>query len=175
MKLKHDRTYEYPQVFELPTAIHSVPTRRPVRVHIYHSPWKTPRREAVPQCCRSKQQVAEVDRRRRASTPVADRDDGSQPHRVPAATSTSTHLEEGPEEEQHQLDKVMSADIPWHTLWGSYPLLRVLCLQSSRTIRIPLESEKHASIAKQVIDVDRELQPQAVQRELSVEGQLLVA
>ncbi|CCM00102.1 uncharacterized protein FIBRA_02129 [Fibroporia radiculosa] len=44
-----------------------------------------------------------------------------------------------------------------------------------RTIRIPFGSEKHASIAKQVIEVDRELQPQAVKRTLSVEDRTLVA
>ncbi|KAH9838269.1 transcription factor Pcc1-domain-containing protein [Rhodofomes roseus] len=54
----------------------------------------------------------------------------------------------------------MSSSNPsWHTI----------------TIRIPFESEKHASIAKQVIEVDRELQPQAVLRELSVENDILIA
>ena len=36
-------------------------------------------------------------------------------------------------------------------------------------------SPEHASIAKQVIDVDKELQPQAVKRELSVDGNKLIA
>ncbi|KAH9016097.1 hypothetical protein EDB84DRAFT_1277050 [Lactarius hengduanensis] len=45
--------------------------------------------------------------------------------------------------------------------------------------KVPFASQfansKHANIAKQVIEVDRELQPQAVKRELSVEGDVLVA
>ncbi|OCH95375.1 transcription factor Pcc1 [Obba rivulosa] len=43
------------------------------------------------------------------------------------------------------------------------------------TVRIPFASAKHATIAKQVIEVDKELQPQAVKRELIVEGEELVA
>jgi len=43
------------------------------------------------------------------------------------------------------------------------------------TVEVPFASSKHALIAKQVIDVDRELQPQAVKRELSVDGNKLVA
>jgi len=43
------------------------------------------------------------------------------------------------------------------------------------SVRIPFANSKHADIAKQVIEVDRELQPQAVKRELSVEGDVLVA
>lgn len=43
------------------------------------------------------------------------------------------------------------------------------------TMRIPFASEKHANIAKQVIDVDRELQPEVVKRTLTVEGNSLVA
>ncbi|KAI0331873.1 transcription factor Pcc1 [Cubamyces sp. BRFM 1775] len=42
-------------------------------------------------------------------------------------------------------------------------------------MRIPFASEKHANIAKQVIDVDRELQPEVVKRTLAVEGNELVA
>ncbi|KAI9428319.1 CTAG/Pcc1 family, partial [Lactarius indigo] len=42
-------------------------------------------------------------------------------------------------------------------------------------VRIPFAHSDHANIAKQVIEVDRELQPQAVKRELSVEGDVLVA
>ncbi len=42
-------------------------------------------------------------------------------------------------------------------------------------MRIPFASEKHANIAKQVIDVDRELQPNVVKRTLAVEGNELVA
>ncbi|KAI0635964.1 CTAG/Pcc1 family [Trametes polyzona] len=42
-------------------------------------------------------------------------------------------------------------------------------------MRIPFASEKHANIAKQVIDVDRELQPEVVKRTLTVEGNTLVA
>lgn len=40
---------------------------------------------------------------------------------------------------------------------------------------MPFLTEKHASIAKQVIEVDAELQPQAVKRTLSVEGNQLKA
>jgi len=43
------------------------------------------------------------------------------------------------------------------------------------SVRIPFANSKHADIAKQVIEVDRELQPQAVKRELTVEGDVLVA
>lgn len=43
------------------------------------------------------------------------------------------------------------------------------------TVEVPFASTKHASIAKQVIDVDKELQPQAVKRELSVDGNKLIA
>ncbi|KAI0671776.1 CTAG/Pcc1 family [Trametes maxima] len=42
-------------------------------------------------------------------------------------------------------------------------------------MRIPFASEKHANIAKQVIDVDRELQPEVVKRTLTVEENVLVA
>jgi len=42
-------------------------------------------------------------------------------------------------------------------------------------IRIPFASAKHAQIAKQVIEVDPELQPRAVKRTLSAEGPILVA
>ena len=42
-------------------------------------------------------------------------------------------------------------------------------------MRIPFASDKHANIAKQVIDVDRELQPDVVKRTLAVEGNELVA
>jgi hypothetical protein len=44
-----------------------------------------------------------------------------------------------------------------------------------RTVKVPFASSKHALIAKQVIDVDRELQPKAVKRELSVDGNYLIA
>lgn len=43
------------------------------------------------------------------------------------------------------------------------------------TIEVPFASPKHAVIAKQVIEVDPELQPQAVKRELTVENEKLVA
>ncbi|GBE87991.1 EKC/KEOPS complex subunit [Sparassis crispa] len=52
----------------------------------------------------------------------------------------------------------MSASSDWHTI----------------TMRIPFASEKHASIAKQVIEVDKELQPQAVKRVLTVENNILI-
>ena len=51
----------------------------------------------------------------------------------------------------------------------------IILYTSSRTVRIPFASAKHASIAKQVIEVDKELQPQAVQRTIEVEGDYLVA
>ncbi|KAL1949516.1 hypothetical protein VTO73DRAFT_8397 [Trametes versicolor] len=52
-----------------------------------------------------------------------------------------------------------ATDSQWHTI----------------TMRIPFASEKHANIAKQVIDVDRELQPEVVKRTLTVEENTLVA
>ena len=42
-------------------------------------------------------------------------------------------------------------------------------------LRIPFASPKHAMIAKQVIEVDAELQPHAVKRTLSVEDNILIA
>lgn len=48
-----------------------------------------------------------------------------------------------------------------------------LCTQSD--LRIPFASHEHAIIAKESIDVDAELQPQAVKRTLKVEGDMLVA
>ncbi|KAG9014071.1 hypothetical protein FRB94_000269 [Tulasnella sp. JGI-2019a] len=45
----------------------------------------------------------------------------------------------------------------------------------SLTIAIPFLSEEHATIAKRVIDVDRELQAHAVKRTLHVEGNILKA
>ena len=47
--------------------------------------------------------------------------------------------------------------------------------RSTSTVRVPFASAKHASIAKQVIEVDKELQPQVVKRVLDVEGDVLVA
>ena len=49
----------------------------------------------------------------------------------------------------------------------------LICVKSS--VRIPFASPKHASIAKQVIEVDPELQPQAVKRTLVVENDELIA
>ncbi|KAI0322746.1 transcription factor Pcc1-domain-containing protein [Amylostereum chailletii] len=43
------------------------------------------------------------------------------------------------------------------------------------TVRIPFATPHHASIAKQVIEVDRELQPHAVERALVVEDAVLIA
>jgi len=43
------------------------------------------------------------------------------------------------------------------------------------TIEIPFASPKHALIAKQVIEVDPELQPHAVKRQLAVEDEKLIA
>jgi len=42
-------------------------------------------------------------------------------------------------------------------------------------VEIPFASSKHASIAKQAIEVDAELSPQAVKRELSVNDNKLIA
>jgi len=42
-------------------------------------------------------------------------------------------------------------------------------------VRIPFASGHHATIAKQVIEVDAELQPQAVKRTLTVEDDTLIA
>ncbi|KJA26399.1 hypothetical protein HYPSUDRAFT_199130 [Hypholoma sublateritium FD-334 SS-4] len=42
------------------------------------------------------------------------------------------------------------------------------------TVEIPFASNKHASIAKQVIEVDAILQPHAVKRELSVQDDKLI-
>ncbi|PPQ98333.1 hypothetical protein CVT26_013589 [Gymnopilus dilepis] len=42
-------------------------------------------------------------------------------------------------------------------------------------VEIPLPSNKHALIVKQVIEVDAELQPNAVKRELSVQDDRLIA
>jgi len=46
---------------------------------------------------------------------------------------------------------------------------------ATRTVRIPFASAKHATIAKQAIEVDAELQPHAVERTLIVEDDVLVA
>ena len=43
------------------------------------------------------------------------------------------------------------------------------------SVRIPFANPKHASIAKQVIEVDQELQPHAVIRELTLDGDVLLA
>ncbi|KAJ3510117.1 hypothetical protein NLJ89_g4851 [Agrocybe chaxingu] len=45
----------------------------------------------------------------------------------------------------------------------------------SLTVEIPFASPKHAAIARQVIEVDAELQPQAVQRTLCVQDDKLIA
>ncbi|KAG2017955.1 hypothetical protein CC2G_007414 [Coprinopsis cinerea AmutBmut pab1-1] len=42
------------------------------------------------------------------------------------------------------------------------------------TISVPFISEKHATIAKRAIEVDAELQPQAVKRTLKIEGNQLI-
>jgi len=52
-----------------------------------------------------------------------------------------------------------NVDSSWHTV----------------TVRIPFASAKHATIAKQAIEVDAELQPHAVERSLTVEDDTLVA
>ncbi|KAG7451256.1 Pcc1-domain-containing protein [Guyanagaster necrorhizus] len=43
------------------------------------------------------------------------------------------------------------------------------------SVQIPFASHQHAVIAKEAIEVDPELQPQAVKRTLSVEGSILTA
>ncbi|KAI0685516.1 transcription factor Pcc1-domain-containing protein [Cytidiella melzeri] len=43
------------------------------------------------------------------------------------------------------------------------------------TVRVPFASTQHASIAKQVIEVDRELQPHVVKRSIEVEDDVLIA
>ncbi|CAE6443224.1 unnamed protein product [Rhizoctonia solani] len=43
------------------------------------------------------------------------------------------------------------------------------------TVRVPFLSPAHASIAQKTIQVDKELQPHAVKRTLTVEGNDLVA
>ncbi|VDB83759.1 unnamed protein product [Peniophora sp. CBMAI 1063] len=53
----------------------------------------------------------------------------------------------------------MSSQSDWHTV----------------SARIPFATPAHAVLAKQVIDVDRELQPHAVKRVLSVEDHVLIA
>jgi EKC/KEOPS complex subunit PCC1/LAGE3 len=45
----------------------------------------------------------------------------------------------------------------------------------ARTLEIPFASHKHAQIAKQSIEVDAELQPQAVKRTLEVRENTLIA
>jgi EKC/KEOPS complex subunit PCC1/LAGE3 len=47
--------------------------------------------------------------------------------------------------------------------------------KKKRSVRIPFANPKHASIAKQVIEVDQELQPHAVIRELTIDGDVLLA
>ncbi|KAG6853972.1 hypothetical protein C0991_011834 [Blastosporella zonata] len=46
---------------------------------------------------------------------------------------------------------------------------------AKRTLEIPFVSHKHALFAKQTIEVDAELQPQAVKRTLNVKDNVLVA
>jgi len=43
------------------------------------------------------------------------------------------------------------------------------------TLNIPFASHKHAVYAKQAIEVDAELQPQAVRRTLEVQDEVLIA
>ncbi|TEB27006.1 transcription factor Pcc1 [Coprinellus micaceus] len=44
----------------------------------------------------------------------------------------------------------------------------------NRTIKVPFANPEHALIAKQVIEVDAELNPSAVKRTLSVDGENLI-
>lgn len=48
-------------------------------------------------------------------------------------------------------------------------------MEYNRTAEIPFASSMHASIVKQVIEVDAELQPHAVKRELSLQDDKLIA
>ena len=69
-------------------------------------------------------------------------------------------------------------DSDWHTVyvWKKYIVsffYNTPC--PDRVVEIPFASAKHASIAKQVIVVDAELNPQAVKRELSVHDNKLIA
>lgn len=69
----------------------------------------------------------------------------------------------------------------WHSVYVVLSFLtnlddgQMIPPKKTRTVKVPFASSKHALIAKQVIDVDRELQPQAVKRELSVDGNYLIA
>lgn len=65
----------------------------------------------------------------------------------------------------------------WHNMWGfSLHSLEVWTTDNlERTLEIPFASYKHAQIAKQVIEVDAELQPQAVKRTLEVRENMLIA
>ena len=58
---------------------------------------------------------------------------------------------------------------------ADHPNVRVFMSGLPRTVRIPFASNKHASIAKQAIEVDAELQKDAVKRTLMVEGDDLIA
>lgn len=60
---------------------------------------------------------------------------------------------------QNLLAAIIMSETPWHTI----------------TIRVPFANPKHATIAMQVIDVDPELQREAVKRTLTVDGNDLVA
>jgi hypothetical protein len=48
-----------------------------------------------------------------------------------------------------------------------------IILQS--TLQIPLASQKHGTIARDVINVDRELNPSSAKRTLTVDGDTLIA
>ncbi|KAH8834197.1 transcription factor Pcc1-domain-containing protein [Flagelloscypha sp. PMI_526] len=64
-----------------------------------------------------------------------------------------------------------------HSVRQFSPFCRLLISTPTffRTIRAPFSASHDASIAKRSIEVDRELQPQAVKRTLSIEGDELVA
>lgn len=73
--------------------------------------------------------------------------------------------------------RVIRAQFHYHT-YSAYHSLTMSRAEEhwhTITIRIPFASEKHATIAKQVIEVDKELQPHAVKRVLEVEGNILIA
>ena len=67
-----------------------------------------------------------------------------------------------------------SGESEWHTVYELLPIYNPPDAKLNRTLRIPFASAKHAAIARDVIGVDRELQPHAVQREMTVDGEDLV-
>ena len=50
----------------------------------------------------------------------------------------------------------------------------IILIETPRTVKIPFASNKHAEIAKKVIEVDQELQAHQVKRDLVVEDATLI-